>query len=120
MTVHLEGEVVASRFDPITRTCSYTITRDGKRWTVSVPLEHLDNAAKPHAHAPMAKQARRDHLANVLKNAMNGAPDAPAGTPDDPHQPATWQDFEKVPDGASFINPADGKILTKKTEKRAD
>jgi len=106
MTIHLEEEIVGSRFDPVTRTCHYTIARNGKRWTVAVPIDHLE------AHKAN-KAARRNHLANVLQNAMNGPHDPPSGTKTDPHQPATWQDFDKVPDGHWFINPADGKLTQK-------
>jgi hypothetical protein len=68
MTINLDSEIVATAFDPATQTCAYTIARDGKRWTVRVPLVHLD------AHGA-SKDARRAHLANVLMAAMRDAPD---------------------------------------------
>jgi hypothetical protein len=60
MTINLDTEIVATAFDPASDTCAYTIARDGKRWTVPVPTAHLD------AHGAR-KDARRAHLANVLK-----------------------------------------------------
>lgn len=68
MTIHLEGEIVASRIDPVTQACFYTIERGGKRWTVEVPLADL------HRHAAN-KQGRRTHVANALNSAMQGKPD---------------------------------------------
>jgi hypothetical protein len=68
MTIHLETEIVATAYDPKTNICSYTIQRGAKRWTVTIPLEHLD------AHKGN-KQKRRDHVATVLKSAMDGPHD---------------------------------------------
>lgn len=68
MTVNLETEVVATGYNAAEQTCLYTIERGGKRWTVSVPLKHLE------AHGGN-RAARRNHLANVLENAMQGAHD---------------------------------------------
>lgn len=68
MTINLDTEIVATAFDPATDTCAYTVARDGKRWTVRVPLAQLE------AHGAN-KDARRAHLANVLTAAMHGAPD---------------------------------------------
>lgn len=68
MTINLEGEVVGSRIDPVTQTCFYTVERDGRRWTVKVPLADL------HRHAAN-KAGRRTHVATVLNAAMQGKPD---------------------------------------------
>lgn len=68
MTIHLESQVVASKFDATTQTCFYTIEKDGRRWTASVPLEDL----RKHQNN---KQARRTHIANALGAAMQGKPD---------------------------------------------
>lgn len=100
MTIALDTEIVATRFDPKSRTCFYTIERGGKRWTATVPIDHLQ------AHKGN-KQARRNHLAKVLEQAMAGQPDPPQGTPADPHRPSTWDEFDKVPHGENFLNPAD-------------
>ena len=69
MTVNLDTEIVAAAFDPATDICAYTIARDGKRWTVRVPLAQLQ------AHGAN-KDARSAHLANVLTAALQGAPDS--------------------------------------------
>jgi len=53
---------------PSTDSCAYTIERNGKRWTVQVPLAQLDACGAN-------KQARRDYLGNVLLAAMDGPPD---------------------------------------------
>lgn len=68
--VALETEVVATRFDKKTRTCFYTIERDGKRWTVQIPMDEFEKHKRN-------KQLRRNHLANALTNAMRGKPDEP-------------------------------------------
>lgn len=68
MTIHLDTEVVSSRFDTVTQTCFYTIERDGQRWTASIPMADLN---KHGAN----KIAKRNYLATVLNNAMQGEPD---------------------------------------------
>lgn len=65
MTIHLESEVVGSKFNPVARTCHYTIERDGHRWTADVSLDDLE---KIKAN----KQARRELIANALQAAMQG------------------------------------------------
>lgn len=74
MTINLDGEIVATAFDPIAGTCSYTLERGGKRWTVSVPLQQLD------AHGPVSltKQIRRNHVGGLLTQAMAGPADGEA------------------------------------------
>lgn len=71
MTIALESEIVANRFDEKERACYYTIERDGKRWTVKVPVADLDQHKGPNH-----KALRRNYLATALQNAMNGPPDA--------------------------------------------
>ena len=68
MTVNLDHEVVATRFDATTRTCFYTIERDRKRWTVGV---HVDEFEKHGVN----KQRRRLTLAAALNQAMLGPAD---------------------------------------------
>jgi hypothetical protein len=74
--INLDNEIVATRYDGATRTCYYTIARDGKRWTAAVPLDHLE------IHGP-AKANRREHLARALMTAMAGPPDADLPAPAD-------------------------------------
>lgn len=66
--VHPDTEVVATTYDAPTGICTYTIQRDGKRWTARIPLSELD---KFKAN----RQARRTYLANALQQAMVGPPD---------------------------------------------
>jgi hypothetical protein len=66
--IHPDSEVVATTFDPLTGICSYTIQRDGKRWTARIPIEELDKFKANRA-------GRRTYLANALKQAMIGPPD---------------------------------------------
>lgn len=68
MTIHLESQVVASKFDAATQTCHYTIEQGGQRFTASVSLEDL----RKHQNN---KLARRTHIANALGAAMQGKPD---------------------------------------------
>ena len=42
MPLNLDTEIVATAYDPSTDSCAYTIERNGKRWTVQVPLVQLD------------------------------------------------------------------------------
>ena len=110
----LETEIVASSYDEKNRVCTYTIKRGDKRWTVEVPQAQLD------AHTgPQHKQLKRNHLAAVLMQAMNGKPDPHAGTKDDPHRPTDWQDFEAVPQGEWYVNAADGEVQKKSREADA-
>jgi len=66
MTIALETELVGSDFDPKTQLCSYTIGRNGKHWTIKIPLEDIRKLAKP---------AKRKFVANKLESAMRGLPD---------------------------------------------
>jgi hypothetical protein len=72
MTLNLDSEIVATAYDPASGTCSYTLARDGRHWTVAVPLAQLEAQGA-------SKEARRNHLANVLIAAMHGPSD---GAPD--------------------------------------
>jgi len=76
MTIALDTEIVATRYDPLTQTNYYTIERDGNRWTVAVHDDHFHGAAKTGSDATKAKIARREHLAKRLRDAMLGPPDA--------------------------------------------
>jgi hypothetical protein len=73
MPLNLDTEIVATAYDSSSDTCAYTIARNGKRWTVQVPLAQLDAYGAN-------KQARRDCLGNLLLAAMDGPPDG--STPD--------------------------------------
>ena len=68
MTVALDSEIVATRYDAATRTCYYTIERDGRRWTAAVPLADLE------VHKAN-RMNRRNHVANVLQAKMSGPHD---------------------------------------------
>lgn len=63
--INLDTEIVGSRYDPITRMCSYTVARDGRKWTVSVHSDDLNRH----------KQNRRNHLGHLLQQAMRGKAD---------------------------------------------
>lgn len=76
MTIALDTEIVASRFDTKTGLCSYTIERNGKRWTVDVHLDHFEALPKTPGEPHVNKQLRRNHLAKVLEQAMQGPCDA--------------------------------------------
>jgi hypothetical protein len=68
MTINLDTEIVATRFDAPSHTCFYTIARGGKRWTAAL---HIDALEKAGAN----KTLRRQTLAAALMNAMAGPPD---------------------------------------------
>jgi hypothetical protein len=68
VTIHLDSEIVATGFDPLTQTCTYTIERDGKRWTATVALAEFNKLGAN-------KVAKRNLVANALTSAMAGAPD---------------------------------------------
>lgn len=67
-TINLDTEVVASSYDATAQTYSYTFERAGRRWTVTVPHAALAQ------HGPNV-QARRNHLGNLLTEAMRGPAD---------------------------------------------
>lgn len=66
--INLDTEIVATGHDPITRTHFYTIERGGRRWTVKIHDDHLSRHGAN-------KQARRNHLGNLLTEAMRGKAD---------------------------------------------
>lgn len=68
MTIHLETEIVATKYDVINGVSHYTIQRTGRRWTVSVPDSEWRKV-------PSNRQARRDFLGKALENAMRGKED---------------------------------------------
>ncbi len=67
--LNLDNEIVATSFDPKTGDCTYTLARDGKRWTVTIHHTQLDQ------HGANI-QKRREHLARALTAAMMGPADA--------------------------------------------
>lgn len=71
MTVALDSEIVGTGYDPKTGDCSYTIERNGKRWTVTV---HEDQFHQ-YGAIQVSIQQRRTHLANALEAAMRGPDD---------------------------------------------
>jgi DNA-binding protein YbaB len=71
MTINLDTEIVATYFDTKSGNCSYTIERNGKRWTASVHVDQFNQ----HDLSPGGQQRRRDHLARALEDAMRGMDD---------------------------------------------
>ena len=65
--INFATEIVITAYNPVTEMCSYTIERDDKRWTVTIPLPELLGKG--------ADTARRQHLATKLMAAMAGPPD---------------------------------------------
>lgn len=105
MTIALESQIVSSGFDKVSRTCFYTIEKNGERWTVHFPFDELNKKTN--------KQLRRTHIANALQIAMRGNPDPRPGTKADPAKPVTPQDFANLKGGIWYINPSDGKLYQK-------
>jgi hypothetical protein len=68
MTINLDTEVVSSSYDVTAHMNTYTIKRDGRRWTVNIPDTALAIHGANHA-------ARRTHLGNLLTDAMRGKAD---------------------------------------------
>jgi hypothetical protein len=68
MTISLETEIVATKYDVIAGVSHYTIERGGQRWTVSVPNAEWRKVSG-------GRQARRDFLGKTLENAMRGKAD---------------------------------------------
>jgi hypothetical protein len=66
--INLEREIVSTGYDTTKRACIYTVARDDRRWTVSIPLDDLNQHGVNSA-------ARRKHLGNILDQAMNGPAD---------------------------------------------
>lgn len=71
MTINLDTEIVATRYDPQKRSCFYTVERNAKRWTAEIPLDAL-NALGP---IPLNKAKRQQYVAKVLTDKMMEAPD---------------------------------------------
>lgn len=127
---NLETEIVGSSHDRASRTFTYTLERNGKRWTVQIPRAHFES--EPGRPAKTTEM-RRQHLASCLLDAMGGAEQArpaaanetkaaptnvaPSGKAGDTSnnlaRPATWNEFNALPAGAWFVNPADGKVQRK-------
>lgn len=71
MTINIDAEVVATRYDAARRVNLYTVARGGRCWTVEIPNEHFDK----HGRGVGSNGRRRQHLANVLTTAMGGKAD---------------------------------------------
>lgn len=77
MTIHPESEIVATSHDARTRTHSYTIERNGKRWTVAIPDDDFEQFGPiVGASGAVNRMNRRRHLAMRLEAAMDGVADA--------------------------------------------
>jgi hypothetical protein len=68
MTINLDTEIVATRHEPKLRMTYYTIERGGRRWTIGVFADELDRHGGN-------RQARRNHVGNLLHQAMQGKAD---------------------------------------------
>lgn len=79
MTINPETEIVSTQYDSAANTCSYTIERNGKRWTAVIPLQHLDVHKGPNH-----KALRRAHIAKALETRMMGEPDPLPPAPEPP------------------------------------
>lgn len=70
-TINLETEIVSTRTDPASRIHSYTIERDGRRWTVDIHEDEF-NRLNPNG---ATKEQRRNMLGHRLQVAMLGKAD---------------------------------------------
>ena len=76
MTINPETEIVHSSHDPQTRIHSYTIERDGKRWTVAISDDEFARFGPlVGAQARKNQARRRTYLVAKLTEAMQGEPD---------------------------------------------
>jgi hypothetical protein len=68
-----EQHIVASRYDPLTGLCHYTVEHPGQtgRRTVSIPLADLDK----HPAGVDGIFPRRTHLLRCIAERMKGDPD---------------------------------------------
>lgn len=71
MTINVDTEIVASRYDAAKRINHYTIKRDGRHWSVEVPDDHLDR----HGRGAGSRDRRRNHVGSLLVLAMRGKAD---------------------------------------------
>ena len=73
MTIHPETEIVSTSYDAVKHTHSYTIERNGKRWTVEIPDADFQNFGPVMgASAATNRMNRRRHLAMRLQAAIDG------------------------------------------------
>lgn len=70
--INPETEIVATRHDAVAHTNYYTIERGGKRWTIKVSD---DEFARLKAAPGQMRAARRNHMAKMLTQAMQGPHD---------------------------------------------
>lgn len=71
-TIHPETQIVASRFDPMSRVCSYTYRHaDGSQYTVDIPIADLLKQGN--------RENRRRHLVTrIINHVQSNPPDAVA------------------------------------------
>lgn len=74
MTINIDTEIIATRYDAATKTNHYTIERGGRRWTVEVHDDHFDKLGRGIG----SRQRRRTHIANRLEIAMRDKADGEA------------------------------------------
>lgn len=76
MAINLEDEIIASSYDALARTHSYTVARGARRWTVTVHDDDFQQyGAIAGASAAQNQSNRRSHLARRLDDAMRGPAD---------------------------------------------
>lgn len=71
MTLVLSTELSSSSYDPATGLCRYTATKNGKHWTIEIPIADLHK----HGNGPGHKMKRQNHVATLLQQAMLGPSD---------------------------------------------
>ena len=71
MTLNLETDIIDTDYDPIKRVHTYTVEVRGRRYTASVP-----DAALATLTGPRGRQAKRERVAQAIRAAMAGEPDA--------------------------------------------
>lgn len=71
--INLDAQIIATRFDPASRTCFYTYQHtDGSQYTVAVPLDELASLGT----TPANRDARRRHLAHkIVTHIQTNPPD---------------------------------------------
>ena len=69
--INLDSEIVATSVDQTAGVVSYTIERNGQRWTAKIPMKELNALGA----VSLTKKARVQLVARKLQEAMLGPPD---------------------------------------------
>lgn len=79
--------------------------------------DNNDNNAIRNSIEELVEVERQRQLAQLRQVAGGSgefdAPQGPQGTEENPHMPTTPEDRERLPNGAIYINPADGQLYRK-------